>query len=67
MIFVWITPNATLHECNTRWNHKALYAPGRNVDHALTDVDLSNLMGGSIYKILGKKSFEEVDKMGKIV
>lgn len=45
MIFLFVDPKGKLHECNTRWNHSADYAPGRSVDKALTEVDLSNLIG----------------------
>lgn len=51
MIFVWITPEGELHECNTRWNHRAKYAPGHGVDSALNEVDIANLMGAPFGKV----------------
>jgi hypothetical protein len=64
MIFVWITPEGELHECNTRWNHEANYAPGHSIDKALNEVDIANLLGApfdKVFKIEHKKklSIEE--------
>ena len=59
MIFVWINPSGELHECNTRWNHEAQYAPGRSVDQALNEVDIAKLMGAPFGKVFGVKSFDE--------
>jgi hypothetical protein len=59
MIFVWIKPNGGLHESNTRWNHRARYAPGRAVDTAMTETDIATLMGAPFAKIFGFETFEE--------
>ena len=55
MIFVWITPEGKLHECNTRWNHEAIYAPGHGVDNALNEVDIANLMGAPFDRAIHRR------------
>ena len=61
MIFVWITPDGDLHECNTRWNHRANYAPGHDVDHALDEVDIARLMGVPFENIFNIETVEQRD------
>ena len=61
MIFVWITPDGDLHECNTRWNHRANYAPGHDVDHALDEVDIAKLMGVPFENIFNIETVEQRD------
>ena len=57
MIFVWVNPNGELHECNTRWNHEARYAPGRSVDLALTQTDIEKIMGVPFEEIFNSSNF----------
>lgn len=45
MIFMFFGRDGRLAFCNTMWNHKAQYAQGRSVDHALNKEELSNLLG----------------------
>ena len=70
MIFVWINPNGELHECNTRWNHEARYAPGHSVDLALTQTDIERLMGAPFEAIFNSTNFydkadEASDRLAK--
>ena len=59
MIVLFINPDGELHECNTRWNHEASYAPGRRVDLALTQTDIENLMGAPFETIFNSSNFYE--------
>lgn len=61
MIFVWITPEGELHECNTRWNHGADYAPGHGVDAAMTELDIAKLMGAPFEQIFKVETIEQKD------
>ena len=66
MIFVWITPEGELHECNTRWNHEAQYAPGHSVDNALNEVDIAKLMGAPFEKIFNIRVITVEEKDAEI-
>lgn len=62
MIFVWINPEGELAYCNTRWNHRANYAPGHGVDNALNEQDIEHLMGAPFGEIFNVESFyDKVD------
>ena len=45
MIFVFVSPKGELTTCNTRWNHRADYPDGVEVDHALNRVQVSEIIG----------------------
>lgn len=63
MIFLFVDNKGRLHECNTRWNHDAHYAPGRSVDFALTEYDISKLIGAPFNEVF--KYNKEYDEMLK--
>ena len=68
MIFVWITPEGGLHECNTRWNHRAIYAPGHGVDSAMNELDIAKLMGAPFNKVFNVSTVDEKHaELNKIV
>ena len=64
MIFVWVNPRGKLHECNTRWNHSAEYAPGHGVDTAMTEVDIAHLIGAPFERVF-KYDNENVKKLNE--
>lgn len=54
--------DGALHECNVRWNHgtdSTQFGPGRNVDHALTEMDISKLLGVPFSQAFKFETFEE--------
>jgi hypothetical protein len=63
MIMLFINPDGELHECNVRWNHGfngiTKFGPGRSVDHALTEMDIANLMGVPFAKVFNVETFDE--------
>jgi hypothetical protein len=63
MIMLFINAfDGSLHECNIRWNHgsnKTQFGPGRNVDHALTEMDISKILGVPFNQAFNVKTFDE--------
>ena len=60
MIFVFFNPKGKITTCNTRWNHEhsdGLHS-GMSVDNSLTAEELSEIIGGNIYEVLGINSIE---------
>lgn len=49
MIFIFVDGEGNLAYCNTRWNHGANYGPGKSVDHALNESDISKIIGANFY------------------
>lgn len=45
MIFVFVDGKGGLAYCNTRWNHRAKYAPDFSCDHAMNKKQISELIG----------------------
>jgi hypothetical protein len=61
MIFVIVDEEGNLKTCNTRWNHEASYK-GKDVDFALDEVQLSELVGRPFKEVFKPKTpltFEE--------
>ena len=55
MIFIFVSPKGKITTCNTRWNHKhsdGLHS-GMHVDNSLSAEELSEIIGGNIYEVLG--------------
>ena len=62
MIFVIVDENGNLKTCNTRWNHEANYKPDYDVDFALDETELSELVGRPFSEVFKPKTpltFEE--------
>ena len=60
MIFVFFNPKGKITTCNTRWNHEhsdGLHS-GMSVDHSLSAEELSEIIGGNIYEVLGINNLE---------
>lgn len=51
MIFVIVDENGDLSTCNTRWNHNAKYKEGYDVDDAMDEEMISDLLGRNFYDI----------------
>jgi hypothetical protein len=66
MIFVIVDENGNLKTCNTRWNHEAIYRPDYDVDFALDETELSELVGrpfSEVFKPKNPMTFEEKAQM----
>lgn len=62
MIFVIVDENGNLKTCNTRWNHDGSYDANHDVDFALDEVELSELVGRPFSEVFKPKTpltFEE--------
>lgn len=69
MIMLFINPEGELHECNVRWNHGingiTKFGPGRSVDHALTEMDIANIMGIPFEQVFNVKKVDIIDNIKK--
>lgn len=62
MIFVIVDEDGNLQTCNTRWNHEANYRPDYDVDFALDETELSELVGrpfSEVFKPKIQMTFEQ--------
>lgn len=62
MIFVIVDEASKLKTCNTRWNHEGTYDSNHDVDFALDEVELSELIGRPFSEVFKPKeplTFEE--------
>ena len=55
MIFIFVNPKGKITTCNTRWNHEhsEWLHSGMSVDNSLSAEELSEIIGGNIYEVLG--------------
>ena len=59
MIFVFVGPNGNLATCNTRWNHRADYPYGVEVDKALTRKQISEIIGQKFFEVFKPSNYLE--------
>lgn len=60
MIFMFVDSLGKLVYCNTRWNHGANYGPGKSVDHALNESEISKIIGANFYELFkGNDKFNQ--------
>ena len=60
MIFIFVNQKGKITTCNTRWNHEhsdGLHS-GMSVDNSLSAEELSEIIGGNIYEVLGINRLE---------
>ena len=55
MIFIFFNKKGKITTCNTRWNHEhsEWLHSGMSVDNSLSAEELSEIIGGNIYEVLG--------------
>ena len=60
MIFIFVNPKGKITTCNTRWNHEhsEWLHSGMSVDNSLSAEELSEIIGGNIYEVLGINRLE---------
>ena len=60
MIFIFFNKMGKITTCNTRWNHEhsEWLHSGMSVDNSLSAEELSEIIGGNIYEVLGINRLE---------
>ncbi len=64
MIFVFVSPEGNIAYCNTRWNHAADYGKGMSTDHALSKIDISQIVGINFNERFKGYTVEELNAKG---
>ena len=69
MIFLIVDENGNLETCNVRWNHDAVFAKDKDVDFALDEADISELVGrpfSEVFKPLQEVGYMPVEKVEEL-